>query len=260
MNNTALGDILDSFSRWGVWLRLGFSDTASKYRRSILGPFWLTLGMAITVIGLGTFWSLIWKADVASFFPYLTAGLLLWNFLVTAMVEGTVCYAQQASVIRAAPLPLFLHPLRMTVKATITLLHNSVVYVVVALWFHVNPSPAMLLVVPGLLLLFAFALGTALTLGIIGARFRDFPPIVEAVVPLMFFITPVLWFTSALGERAWLADFNPFTHLIAIVREPMLGQTPALLHYAVVGAVLAVIWTIALAVFAKSRTRLSLWI
>jgi len=255
-----LADIADSFSRWGVWLRLGFSDTASKYRRSILGPFWLTLGMAITVIGLGTFWSLIWKVDVANFFPYLTAGLLIWNFLVAAMVEGTVCFAQQASVIRAAPLPLFLHPLRMTVKTTITLLHNSVVFIAVAAYFHVPVTSATLLVIPGLAALFAFSLATALTLGIIGARFRDFPPIIEAIVPLMFFITPVLWFTSALGERAYFADFNPFTHLIAVVREPMLGQLPTATNYLVVTAIVSGLWVLALTVFARSRTRLSLWI
>ena len=254
------GDIAESFLRWGVWFRLGISDTAAKYRRSILGPLWLTLGMAITVIGLGTFWSLIWRVDVASFFPYLTAGLLIWNFLVAAMVEGTVCFAQQASVIRAAPLPLFLHPLRMTVKTTITLLHNSVVYIAVAAFFHVPVTPATLLVLPGLAGLFAFSLATALTLGIIGARFRDFPPIVEAIVPLMFFITPVLWFTSALGERAYFANFNPFTHLIAVVREPMLGQVPSATNYLVVTAIVVVLWVLALAVFARSRTRLSLWI
>ena len=112
----------------------------------------------------------------------------------------------------------------------------------------------------GLAGLFAFSLATALTLGIIGARFRDFPPIVEAIVPLMFFITPVLWFTSALGERAYFANFNPFTHLIAVVREPMLGQVPSATNYLVVTAIVVVLWVLALAVFARSRTRLSLWI
>ncbi|MFN9279790.1 MAG: ABC transporter permease [Betaproteobacteria bacterium] len=257
---SAARDIVDSWNRWGVWLRLGFSDTASKYRRSILGPLWLTLGMGITVAGLGTFWSLIWKTDIASFFPYLTAGLLLWGFIVGALVEGCVCFAQQASVIRAAPLPLFIHPLRLAVKLLITFSHNVLVFVAVAIIFKVPVGSGMVLVVPGMVLLFAFAVGAALTLGIVGARFRDFPPIVEAVVPLLFFITPVLWFRSALGAQAHFADFNPFTHLIAVVREPMLGHVPTALNYAVACGLVVVVWLVGLPLFARARTRLSLWI
>lgn len=253
-------DILDSWRRWGVWFRLGLSDTASKYRRSILGPLWLTLGTGITVAGLGTFWSLIWGADVGSFFPYLTAGILLWNFIVGCLVEGSVCFSQQASVIRAAPLPLFLHPLRLAVKLLITFAHNVLVFVAIAVIFKVPVGPVTLLVLPGLGLLFAFAVGTALCLGVVGARFRDFPPIVESVVPLLFFITPVLWFRSALGTRAYFADFNPFTHLIEIVRQPMLGHVPSALNYGMATGLVMLVWCLGLFLFARSRTRLSLWI
>jgi ABC-type polysaccharide/polyol phosphate export permease len=216
--------------------------------------------MAITVVGLGTFWSLIWHADVHAFFPYLTAGLLVWNFIVAGLVEGSVCFAQQASVIRAAPLPLFLHPLRMSVRLTITLLHNALVYVGVALFFGIPLTPASFLVVPGLAILFAFAVASGLFFGIVGARFRDFSPIMESVVPLMFFITPVLWFRSALGPRAYLADLNPFTHLIAIVREPMLGNVPPLHSYVVAASLVAVLGGLGIAVFAKWRSKISLWV
>jgi ABC-2 type transport system permease protein len=260
MHDTVFADIHQSIKRAGIWVRLGLSDTALKYRRSILGPFWLTLGMGITVLGLGTFWSLIWKVDLATFFPYLTAGILLWAFLVACLTEGAHCFAQQAALIRATPLPLFVHPLRLTVKIFLTFLHNSAVFILVAWYFHLPLSWSVLLVIPGMALLIVFCAGAALFLGILGARFRDFPPIVESVVPLLFFLTPVLWYSHALGEREYLAFFNPLTHLIAIVRQPMLGQIPDSTNYMVSGAVIVGLWVLALVAFQRSRTRLTLWV
>lgn len=258
--NGLYSDIANSLSRTEVWIRLGFSDTASKYRRSILGPLWITLGMAITITGLGVFWSLIWKVDLSVFFPYLTAGILIWNFLVSTMVEGAVCFVQQAPVIRAAPLPMFIHPLRLAVKLVITLAHNSLVYVGVALIFKTPVDLATLLVLPGLALLFLFAVAAALLLGMIGARFRDFTPIVEAVMPLIFFLTPVLWFQSTLGSRAFIAELNPFTHFIAVVREPLLGHMPTVVNYSVVIGLTSTVWVVALYIFARCRKQISLWI
>ena len=255
-----LRDIADSLSRWEVWLRLGLSDTVLKYKRSILGPLWVTLGMAITIVGLGSFWALIWRVELESFFPYLTAGIIIWNVIVSSLIEGANCFTQQAALIRTTPLPLFIHPLRLSVKIAITLAHNLIVFVAVALFFRVQFGPTLLLAIPGLLLLFAYVLAVVLLLGMVGARFRDIPPIIEAVVPLLFFLTPVLWFRSALGSREFFADFNPFTHFIEVVRAPLLGNVPSMISYIVVVAVIAVVWIFALAVFARRRTRLTLWI
>jgi len=260
MRDSAFSDIIDSFARWGIWWSLGISDTAAKYRRSILGPFWITLGMSITVTGLATFWSLIWKVDLNFFFPYLTAGLIIWNFIVAALVEGSVCFVQQASVIRAAPLPLFIFPLRLAVKLAITMVHNLVVFFGVVLFFDVPITIASWLFFPGLLVLFGFVLSVSLLLGIISARYRDFPPIIESLVPLIFFLTPVLWFSSALGDMVFLANLNPLTHLIAVVREPMLGNYPTQENYLATVAFLTVLWLAAILVFSRCRERLSVWI
>ncbi|WP_082877049.1 ABC transporter permease [Hydrogenophaga crassostreae] len=253
-------DIALSIQRWPVWFRLGFSDTASKYRRSVLGPLWLTLGLAITVAGLGTFWSLIWKVDLSTFFPYLTAGLIVWNLLVGALIEGSHCFSQQASVIRVSPMPLFLYPLRLSMKLLIAFLHNILVFVLVAIVFDVSIKFTTFLVIPALIVLFTFSTSTSLLLGILGARYRDFPPIVESVVPLMFFLTPVLWFKEALGKRGIVAELNPLTHLIAIVREPMLGKIPTFTNYAVAVGVTLAILGLGLIAFSKTRNKISLWV
>ena len=85
-----------------------------------------------------------------------------------------------------------------------------------------------------------------MVLALICARFRDVPPIIISVLQVIFYITPILFKKEMLNKYAWLIDFNPFAHLIEIVRSPLLGQTPSILNIliclslAIVGSVLCV--------------------
>ncbi|CAB3649311.1 hypothetical protein LMG26840_02723 [Achromobacter dolens] len=79
-------------------------------------------------------------------------------------------------------------------------------------------------------------------------------------MPLIFFLTPVLWFQSTLGPRAFIAELNPFTHFIAVVREPLLGHMPTVVNYSVVIGLTSLVWVVALVIFSRCRKKISLWI
>src|SRR5213080_4845234 len=53
----AMFDFSSGFALWPLWLRLGWNDILQRYRRSVLGPFWLTASMAIMVISLGVLYA-----------------------------------------------------------------------------------------------------------------------------------------------------------------------------------------------------------
>ena len=46
---------------------------------------------------------------------------------------------------------------------------------------------------------------------------------------VVFYLTPIMWLPNLLPERAgmYMLTFNPFFHLIEIVRAPLLGQLPS---------------------------------
>jgi hypothetical protein len=45
----ALHDAMTGLSLWPLWTRLGWYDILKRYRRSVLGPFWLTASMGIMI-------------------------------------------------------------------------------------------------------------------------------------------------------------------------------------------------------------------
>jgi ABC-2 type transport system permease protein len=58
------------------------------------------------------------------------------------------------------------------------------------------------------------------------------------------------------GRAALLAQFNPLYHLVAIVRQPLLGVAPAPLHWVGVGFITIVGWTLAVQTLTWFRHRI----
>ena len=63
-----------------------------------------------------------------------------------------------------------------------------------------------------------------------------------------------------LGERGYLALFNPFTYFVALIRAPLMGQVPSALTWGLALAVTLGGWALAGLVFARLRPRVPYWL
>jgi ABC-type polysaccharide/polyol phosphate export permease len=97
-------------------------------------------------------------------------------------------------------------------------------------------------------------------LGLLCARFRDVPQLVANLVQVVFFVTPIMWSAEQLSDRVVFADINPFYHLIAIVRAPLLGQAPTATNWLVSLGVTVAGSALAFALFARYRWRIAYWV
>jgi ABC-2 type transport system permease protein/lipopolysaccharide transport system permease protein len=99
-----------------------------------------------------------------------------------------------------------------------------------------------------------------LFIGMVSARFRDVPQLINSVVQIVFFVTPIMWKPELLRSRTFIADFNPFYHLLEIVRAPLLGTLPSAKSYIAVLLITLVNVVIVGAFFARFRSRISYWV
>src|SRR4051794_18320509 len=127
-------------------------DLRARYKRSVLGPLWLTLGTAIGTLGLGVVWSELFKMDRKQFVPALTSGLIMWQLLSGCIIEATTTYWRQAAIIRNINVPLSIHPIQSVIKHLINFAHNLPVFIIVAIIFDVPITAYTLLFFPCLLL------------------------------------------------------------------------------------------------------------
>jgi len=253
-------DVAAAFYAWPLWGRLGWEDTKLRYRRSILGPLWLTIGTAIMVVGMGMIWSILWGMNVAEYFPYLAAGFITWQWISAGIIEGTRTFSDQARLIQSFPLPLPVHSFRLCVKLFIGFAHNLLVFIGIAIIFSVPVTAWTWAFVPGMVIIYLNCLWVSLLLGIIALRYRDLTNILEVIMGLMVFLTPIMWKVEMLGSKQFVADLNPFTHYIAIIRSPLLGEAPTMLSYGVTLSLTAGGCVLAYQVFKRQRAHIAFWI
>ena len=258
----AAEDISQSAKHWQGWWALARNDIASRYRRTVLGPWWIVTGTGLALVGMSLVWSIIFDLKMNEFFPYVASGYVIWMFISAILMESpsTFIDGHAAAIQKNLDPNKSIHVARIVARNFLVFLHTICIYVVGAVIFKVEFTWSTLLVLPGYAILLVTAPAVALVFGIIGARFRDFGPAIGAVMTVLFLLTPVLWKIDMLGSRGALALVNPLTHYIAIVREPMLGLPPDPLSYAVTICLSVLIWIIALLLFIRFRSRLIYWL
>ena len=219
-------DLREGLTANELWLSMGWQDIRQRYRRTILGPWWLAISTALLVLILGFLWSEIFQVEVRKFLPFFAIGYVLWNYFSGAVNEACVGFTQFEGIIKQRRIPLSALLYRIGVRHTVAFAHNAVVIALIVLWSDVTWSRFLLLAIPGIAL---FAMVTFLVLipvAVVCTRFRDFPQIVGNVLQVAFFATPIMWRPEALRNYRWIADYNPLSHLLDIVRQPLLGVAP----------------------------------
>jgi lipopolysaccharide transport system permease protein len=149
--------------------------------------------------------------------------------------------------------------LRIVVRNVLVLGHNIFVIFVVFVILWMWPGVSALLVIPALPLWFVDALAVALLLGGICARFRDIMPIVNSVMMIAFFLSPVIWKPEQLGPYAVWLPINPFYDMLEIIRAPLLDEVASPLVWACALGYSALLCGVAWAFFLRARGRIAFW-
>jgi len=256
----AFEDLRDGACDWRLSLLLGWSELRRRYRRSLLGPFWITLSMAIFILLVGGVFSQLSSSSMREFMPYIATGYATWLLLSSFVTDGCTVFIASLRFLRQMRLPKTTFVLASVWRNLLVFAHNLPVVLVILALAGVRPTPWTLMLIPAFLATAAAGLILVLVLGMIAARFRDLIPIVTSLLQLLFFLTPVLYQPARLGQAGRLLAFNPATHFIEIMRSAFLGEAPpatswlAVLGMLVAGAIGGFL------LFARFRARITYWV
>ena len=263
----AWADLVTGFGKRELWLHLGWQDIKQRYRRSVLGPLWITIATGVVAAALGLLYSVLFKIPVAQFLPHVTVGLIMWNFISGCIKEGSDVFIDNEGLIKQLPSALSVHVYRLVWKQTLFLAHNMVIWVILMLIFPRPLGWDILLAIPALALLIVNGVWVSMFFGIIATRYRDVSPLLEAGTQLLFYVTPIVWTTQtlyeqggAVSERAKLAQLNPLYHYMEVVRAPLIGvDLPTYHWWVVIGCTIAGV-LLALGAMKQWRFRVSYWV
>lgn len=254
-------DIKKATLNIGLPLYLARADIRQRYRRSTLGPFWITISTGVMIACIGIIFGSLFKSPMSEFLPFLAAGLIIWGLISTTITEATTVFVAAEPIIKQLPISLTTHVYRMIFRNLYIFFHNIIIFPVVLLVVQRPINLTALLIVPGLLLLTLNLVWLSVILGIVCSRFRDLTQIVASILQIFFYLTPIIWMPSLLPARTsvMVLDPNPFYHLMAIIREPLMGQPPTLLNW-VVSLTMAIFgFLFAIKFFDRFRSRVAYW-
>jgi ABC-2 type transport system permease protein len=262
----AVDDLVGGWRQRELWGHLAWQDIRQRYRRSVLGPIWITISMAVTAIALGVLYAGLFGNDLSVQLPYILVGFIVWSFISGCISEGSDVFIANEGLIKQLPAPLSVHVYRLIWRQILFFAHNLIVYAVMFVVFPQSLGWASLMAVPAFVLLAVNGAWVALLFGIVTTRFRDLAPITQSLVQLLFFLTPIVWIyddllsNPAVAERARLVEFNPLLHFIEIIRQPMLGHEQHLRHWIVVAVITVAGWALTLVVLKRYRARVAYWV
>ena len=258
--NLALKDIKDGVCSFNIWVMLGWLEIKQLYRRSTLGPIWLTISTGVLILGMGPLYGRLLSQDLSRYVPYLAVGIVLWSFISALITESCNSYILAEGFIKELKLPYTVYVLRVVWKLLIMLGHNLVIVVLVLGYFRPSWGWELLLAPFAVLLIAINGLWLGILMGLLSARFRDIPLIVTSLVQIAFFLTPIFWKPSMLGEYQWTANLNPLFIFLEIVRAPLLGEPVHGYLWMAAFVVTVIGFSITLLLFSRYRARIAYWV
>ena len=201
-------------------------DVSLKYRRTILGNYWIILTYLITISIISLVWSILLSAPLSEYFPRLFIGFTVFYLLISfTSASSDILYGKYQGIILSSGVPINYVILRHLIFIILEYLPFIPVYFLIVYFAGQEISFKSLLFLPGLILVFANGFWIIFIISILCARFRDFGLLVNAIMSASMLLTPVLWDKSMLGKYENFVYLNPFTSAVESIRDPFLGAT-----------------------------------
>lgn len=232
-------------------------DLQMKYRRSKLGVLWavlMPLGLSLIIGGV---YSVIYDSDPREFIPLIFAGLNPWIFLNGTADGGTMAFIGAEGYLKQTNVDAQIFPLRVTLVNFVNLLYALLAFLTVYLFLQPEAvGPRMLMTIPGLALMFIFALSLANIAAVINLDIRDYQPMQSLLLQGLFYATPILYPAEMLAERGFemLYMWNPFYYFVEIVKVPIQGTSVPGWHvYAIAAAIAVAVFTLSIALVMRAK-------
>lgn len=257
----SLRDIKTGIWSYPIWLQYSWLDIRIRYRRSTIGPFWITINLAVMVLALGLLYSKLLRMELDDFIPYFAAGIVSWNLFSNLLMDAAATFVSSEYLIKQMNLPLSVYVMRGLMRNIIIFVHNSAVVLVCILIFNKYFTWRLVFIPLSLLLLAGIFFFLTLAISIFSTRFRDTTQIIASLLQVIMLFTPLFWMRSIVPEGLeYIYNYNPFYHYVELLRSPFLGQAVPTVSLLFSFASLLFLAALTVPFYARYRKRIAYWL
>jgi ABC-type polysaccharide/polyol phosphate export permease len=260
MLQKSINDFKRGLDLYYVWAHQAYHDITAKYKRTVLGSFWIAGSMLVTSFSFAIIFGQLFHLSLQDALPYTMAGILVFGLVAFIFGEGAEMFLGSGGIIKNHAYPFTFYAFHTVCKNFFLFLHNLVVYFVVMATINALVIPNWT-ILPGIAICLIFMFTWGMLLGMLASRFRDMRFMLAYMGQIFSILTPIFWRTDGLhGAVLTAVNLNPMYVMIQIVREPLLGIMPS-----------ATMWNVALGYtglgillwlffFSAYRRRIPFWV
>jgi lipopolysaccharide transport system permease protein len=202
-------------------------DLSVRYKQTILGPFWNLLQPLLTTIIYFFIFGKIARISTEGIPPILffLAGNIIWSYFSDCFQSIQSTFITNEHIFSKVYFPRLVVPLSNILSQTIRFLIQLLLFIIIYLLyllFEKNVYPSWYIFLLPFLLLFTagFALGSGLIISVFVAKYRDLENLIQILLRLFMFVTPVIYPLSIVPEKyKFLFWLNPLTWVIETFRS-----------------------------------------
>jgi len=213
---------LDDVRQQGaLLLELIHRDLTVRYKRSFLGFFWTMLHPLLLMLIFVVIFSELLGNRAPHYETYFLSAYVAWNFFAQTVVNAMAAVAWNGPLMKRVRVPVSIFTVSTVVSGLVNLGLSLIVLFSIMIVVGAPLRPALMFLPVSLLLLGVFTLGVSLALTAVSIFFGDVREMVQASMPALMYLTPIIYPISVVPARFRpLIRLNPMVYLVEIVRDP----------------------------------------
>lgn len=202
-------------------------ELRARYKYTFLGFLWIVAIPLLQMFVVGFIFTYFVKEQIPHYNYFLYIGLLMWNFFSISVVKATSCIVTERDLVTRAKFPRIVLPMSIIISNLVHFILGLLLLVAALVPSRGVSVGALLITVASTMLLTLFTIGFSALTATLNVRFRDINFIVQALLILWFYATPIvypLYFIEV--SMRWMWYFNPLTSVIQLYQWALLGTDP----------------------------------
>ena len=225
-----IAQVIKTFKYRDLLINLIIKELKVRYRGAVLGYAWSLLNPILMMIVYTVVFSYVVRIKVENYPVFLLCALLPWTFFAMALTNASNSIVDNFSLINKVYFPREIFPISVVLSTLVHLLISMVLLIIFLLLTHTKSAFPILLLPLVIIAHVIFTISLALILSCLIVFFRDLKYILEVLITVWFYSTPIIYPVAMVPEQfRLLYDLNPMVWIISMYRSILLyGENPAI--------------------------------
>lgn len=242
------------------FIYLAWLDLKIRYRNTLLGPFWSTISLGVTLIILGFVWTKVLNADHYKYIPNLYFGYIFWVWISDTLSDSVTVFGDNKDIIHNFNFPLFYLNFKIIIKNLLIFLHNFPIILIIIYIYNIELGFNNIFFIISIFLTLTLLFSISIIISIMCAFYDDFKQATLIFLKIIFYTTPILWLPEMLGDKQFLLFYNPFFHIIELLRNTLTAPILAINSFMMVIYMNIIILIISIIIYKIFNKKVIHWI